>query len=102
MPDFERTTDSWLERHYGGKPKKLAFVDETFSNRLSGVRHPFYAVTAFMIGSAAVATVRAEFARLAGYRKWHTTDRYQERDAEQIRAFSGYVASGPTSLSRLI
>jgi len=44
MSEFERTTDSWLQRHYGGKPKRLAFVDESFSNSTAKTYHPFYAV----------------------------------------------------------
>ena len=101
MQDFERTTDSWLERLYGGRPKKLAFVDETFTSR-DGGRHTFYAVTAFMINSGDVEEVRREFARLAGHRKWHTTERFQEQETEAIGAFADYIAHGPGSSALVV
>lgn len=97
MSDFERTTDSWLSRHYGGKPKRIAFVDETFSNRPVAVRHPFYAVAAFIINSTDVDDIRSDFADIAGHRRWHTTERFQEADPEPIRKFSRYIADGPGS-----
>jgi hypothetical protein len=97
VTDFERTTDSWLERHYGGRNKKIAFVDVTYSNHASSTRRAFYAVTAFMIRSNDVNAVRSEFARLANYRKWHTTERFQEPNTEVIRTFSNFVAREPSS-----
>jgi hypothetical protein len=87
MTDFTRTTDSKLSRLFQGKPKMVAFLDEShLSIPVTGV--PFYvAMTAVLISSGDIDSVRWAYAEQAGHARWHTTEKFRDGRDEEIRGF---------------
>lgn len=87
MTDFTRTTDSTLKRLYRRKSVAVAFLDESYlSVPVAGV--PFYyAMTAVIISSSDLDSVRWAYAERAGHEKWHTTERFRDGRSHEIAGF---------------
>lgn len=87
MPDFTTTTDSKLERLYKGKQRMVAFLDETYlSKPIPGVPF-FFAMTAVVMSSGDIDSVRWAYAEQAGHSRWHTTEKFRDGGADEIRGF---------------
>ncbi|MBF4572155.1 hypothetical protein ITJ64_06460 [Herbiconiux sp. VKM Ac-1786] len=87
MTDFTKTTDSKLKRLYQRKSALVAFLDESYlSVPVAGV--PFYyAMTAVLIPSDDLDSVRWAYAERAGHEKWHTTERFRDGRSHEIAEF---------------
>lgn len=93
MPDHTKTTDSKLARLYKGKPKMVAFLDESYLSKPTPGVSFFFAMTAVVISSGDLDSVRWAYANQAGYKKWHTTEKFRDKKNEEIKEFVDLLVS---------
>jgi hypothetical protein len=93
MPDFTQATDSKLVRLYRGPQKMVAFLDESYDSQTASAGRFFYAMTAVVLSSGDLDSVRWAYAQWAGNTNWHTTERFQQgRGAGEIMQFVNCLA----------
>lgn len=93
MPDFTKTTDSKLVRLYKGKSKMVAFLDESYLSKPSPGVPFFFAMTAVVISSGNIDSVRWAYADKAGHAKWHTTEKFRDGYIAEIEGFVDLLVS---------
>lgn len=77
----------------------VAFLDESYDSQLASAARFFFAMTAVVVSSGDIDSVRWAYAEQAGNIKWHTTERFQQgRGAGEIEGFVNCLATEPDPL----